>query len=95
MIRRGGLNISSAEVEAVVTQHPAVQEAAVVPKPNPVLEQDMRAVVALKDGKQTTPEEIVSFCAERLADYKVPSEVEFIDELHFIISTRKGGNAAQ
>ena len=81
MIRRGGLNISSAEVEGVLTQHPAVQEAAVVPKPNPVLEQEVRAVVVLKDGEEAEAADIIDFCSTRLADYKVPTEVDFIDSL--------------
>lgn len=81
MIRRGGLNISSAEVEGVITQHPAVQEAAVVPKPNPVLEQEVRAVVVLKEGEEAEAADIIEFCSTRLADYKVPVEVDFIDSL--------------
>jgi acyl-CoA synthetase (AMP-forming)/AMP-acid ligase II len=80
MIRRGGLNISSAEVEGVLLEHPAVIEAAVVPLPNPVLGSDVRAVVVPADPKPS-PEELIAFCAERLADYKVPTQVDFIDAL--------------
>jgi acyl-CoA synthetase (AMP-forming)/AMP-acid ligase II len=81
MIRRGGLNISSAEVEGIITQHPAVQEAAVVPKPNPVLEQEVRAVVVLREGEVADTADIIEFCSARLADFKIPAEVEFIDAL--------------
>jgi acyl-coenzyme A synthetase/AMP-(fatty) acid ligase len=81
MIRRGGLNISSAEVEGVVAQHPAVAEVAVVPKPNPVLEQEVKAVVVLRDGLDVSAEEIVEHCSGLLADYKVPVEVQFVKEL--------------
>jgi acyl-CoA synthetase (AMP-forming)/AMP-acid ligase II len=81
MIRRGGLNISSAEVEGVIMQHPAVLEVAVVAKPNPILEQEVKAVVVLRDGQTASAEAIVAFCRERLADYKVPVEVAFIDAL--------------
>lgn len=81
MIRRGGLNISSAEVEGVVIQHPAVREVAVVPKPNPVLEQEVKAVVALHEGQRAAAEDIIAFCRERLADYKVPVDVVFVDAL--------------
>jgi acyl-CoA synthetase (AMP-forming)/AMP-acid ligase II len=80
-IRRGGLNISSAEVEGVLAEHPGVFEVAVVPMPNPVLGEDVRAVVVA--GAQPPPDEaeLIAFCAERLADYKVPRRIDFIDEL--------------
>lgn len=81
MIRRGGLNVSSVEVEAVIMEHPAVREVAVVPRPNPILEQDVKAVLAVHEGYEVTGEEIIAFCRERLADYKVPVEVVFIDSL--------------
>lgn len=80
MIRRGGLNISSAEVEGVLLEHPGVVEAAVVPLPNPVLGSDVRAVVVAADPAPTAAE-LIAFCAERLADYKVPTQVDFIDAL--------------
>jgi acyl-CoA synthetase (AMP-forming)/AMP-acid ligase II len=81
MIRRGGLNISSAEVEGVVAQHPAVAEVAVVPKPNPILEQEVKAVVVTRDVIETSAEEIIEHCRGLLADYKVPVEVQFIEQL--------------
>jgi acyl-CoA synthetase (AMP-forming)/AMP-acid ligase II len=81
MIRRGGLNVSSAEVEGVIMEHPAVREVAVIPRPNPILEQDVKAVVAIHEGSDVNGEEIMAFCRERLADYKVPVEVVFIDAL--------------
>ncbi|HEY2054122.1 MAG TPA: AMP-binding protein [Solirubrobacterales bacterium] len=80
MIRRGGLNISSAEVEGVLLEHPGVVEAAVVPLPNPVLGSDVRAVIVAADPSPT-PAELIAFCAERLADYKVPTQIDFIDAL--------------
>lgn len=81
IIRRGGLNISSAEVEGVLTGHPGVLEAAVVPMPNPVLGADVRAVVVAATDPPPTEEELVAFCRERLADYKVPRKIDFIDSL--------------
>jgi acyl-CoA synthetase (AMP-forming)/AMP-acid ligase II len=80
MIRRGGLNISSAEVEGVLLDHPGVLEVAVVPLPNPVLGSDVRGVVVPADPPPT-PEDLIAFCAERLADYKVPTQIDFIDAL--------------
>lgn len=81
LIRRGGLNISSAEVEGVLLEHPAVFEVAVVPLPNPVLGSDVRAVVVPEPGTDPSPEELTAFCAERLADYKVPTQIDFVDAL--------------
>lgn len=83
MIRRSGLNISSAEVEGVLLSHPGIAEAAVVPRPNPVLGEDVRAVVIASAAPAPAPTEaeVRAFCAERLADYKVPSVVEFVDAL--------------
>src|SRR6185312_2321565 len=80
MIRRGGLNISSAEVEGVLLEHPGVIEVAVVPLPNPVLGSDVRGVVVPADPPPSA-EELIAFCAERLSDYKVPTQIDFIDAL--------------
>ena len=80
MIRRGGLNISSAEVEGILLEHPGVVEVAVVPLPNPVLGADVRAVVVAGEPPPSA-EELIEFCAARLADYKVPIKVDFIDAL--------------
>jgi acyl-CoA synthetase (AMP-forming)/AMP-acid ligase II len=81
IIRRGGLNISSAEVEGVLAEHPGVAEAAAVPMPNDVLGEDVRAVVVAAGDPPPTEEEIVAFCRERLADFKVPRRVDFVDAL--------------
>ncbi|CAB4877910.1 unannotated protein [freshwater metagenome] len=81
IIRRGGLNISSAEIEGVVMQHPGIAEAAAVPMPNPVLGEDVRVVAVAASDPPPTAEEIIAWCSERLADYKVPRQVDFIDAL--------------
>jgi acyl-CoA synthetase (AMP-forming)/AMP-acid ligase II len=82
LIRRGGLNISSAEVEGVLAEHPGVLEAAAIGVPNPVLGQDVGAVVVAADGVPPPgAEDLIAFCAERLADYKVPRTVRFVDAL--------------
>lgn len=62
-------------------EHPAVAEVAVVPRANPILEQEVKAVVVVDPGCEVSAEEIIAFCRERLADYKVPAEVAFIDAL--------------
>jgi len=81
MIRRSGLNISSAEVEGVLTDHPGIAEAAAVPAPNPVLGEDVRAVVVPATDPPPSAEEVIAFCRQRLADYKVPATVEFVASL--------------
>lgn len=81
LIRRGGLNISSAEVEGVLAEHPGVAEVAVVPLPNPVLGQDVRAVVVPAGRPAPSSAELIAFGAERLADYKVPVRVDLGGEL--------------
>jgi len=79
MIVTGGENVYSTEVEAVLYAHPAVKEAAVIPIPDPDWGEAVHACVALRDGKQATAEEITEFCRERLANYKVPRSIEFIE----------------
>jgi acyl-CoA synthetase (AMP-forming)/AMP-acid ligase II len=81
IIRRGGLNISSAEVEGVLEGHPGVAEVAAVPMPNDVLGEEVRAVVVASADPPPTAEELIAFCRERLADYKVPRRIDFIEAL--------------
>jgi long-chain acyl-CoA synthetase len=81
LIIRGGLNIYPRDVEEVLYAHPKVAEAAVVGVSDPVMGEEVRAWVVLRDGHAATEAEIVSFCAERLARFKCPSEVRFIDSL--------------
>jgi crotonobetaine/carnitine-CoA ligase len=80
-IRRRGENVSSWEVEQVVREHPGVAEAAAVPYPSPLGEDDVRVVVTLNGGAALTGEELVAFCVERLPDFMVPRYVEVRDEL--------------
>jgi len=70
VINRGGYKVFSSEVEAVLVQHPAVLESAIVGKPCPVLGERVHAFVALRAA--VAAEELQKFCAERLSDYKVP-----------------------
>jgi acyl-CoA synthetase (AMP-forming)/AMP-acid ligase II len=81
LIRRSGLNISSAEVEGVLVEHPGIAEAAVVALPNPVLGEDVRGVVVAAVDPAPSEEEIIAFCRERLADYKVPARIDFVAAL--------------
>ncbi len=83
MIIAGGYNIYPREVEEVLYEHPAVLEAAVIGVPDPYRGETVKAFIVLKPeyrGK-VTADEIIQFCRERLAAYKVPRIVEFRDEL--------------
>lgn len=79
VIRRGGENIASKQVEDVLLAHPKVRLAAVVPVPDPLFIQEVKAFVVI-DGEVTT-EELWSWCDDRLARYKVPRYLEFTDAL--------------
>ena len=81
MIKSGGENIYSAEVEAVLQSHPSVKEAAVIGIPDPKWGEVVKAYVALYPGQKTTTEEILQFCGEHLAKFKKPKFVEFVDAL--------------
>jgi acyl-CoA synthetase (AMP-forming)/AMP-acid ligase II len=71
VINRGGYKVFTAEVENVLSRHPAVLECAVVAKPCPVLGERVHAFVTWRDPA-VSADELGRFCAERLADYKVP-----------------------
>jgi long-chain acyl-CoA synthetase len=75
MINRGGFKIFSAEVENVLSGLDGVRECAVIGHPDPVLSERVHAFVVADDHAGLTPEQIRGFCAERLADYKVPETV--------------------
>jgi fatty-acyl-CoA synthase/long-chain acyl-CoA synthetase len=81
MIISGGVNIYPAEVEAVLHAHPAVMDVAVIGVPDDRWGESVRAVVQLRTGTTATPEELISFAAERLAGYKKPQSVDFVEEL--------------
>ncbi len=81
MIRSGGENIYAAEIEDVLYRHDAVHTASVIAIPDPKYLEAVCAVIVLKENKQTTEEELISFCQKYLAKYKAPKKVVFIDEI--------------
>ena len=81
MIIRGGHNVYPTDIEAVLLEHPDVQEAAVVGIPHTVLGEDIAAHVVLREGATRDTHAVLAFCSERLADYKRPRELHFTDEL--------------
>ncbi|HEX6806288.1 MAG TPA: long-chain-fatty-acid--CoA ligase [Terriglobales bacterium] len=81
IIVSGGENISSLEVEKVLSAHPAVYEAAVIPVPDDKWGEAPKALVVLKPSAQANEAEIIAFCRERLAHYKCPHSIEFVESL--------------
>jgi len=81
MIIASGFNVYPREVEEVLYAHPAVQEAAVIGRPDPYRGETVKAFVVLKAGATATQEEIIAYCRERLAAFKVPKAVEFVSDL--------------
>ena len=81
VINSDGENVSSVEVEGVLIRHPAVQEVAVVGLPDERWGEAPRAFVILRPGASATEEELRQFTRERLAHFKTPQRVIFVDEL--------------
>ncbi|HEX6481224.1 MAG TPA: AMP-binding protein [Ktedonobacteraceae bacterium] len=81
MIISGGVNIYPAEIEAVLTAHPAVADVAVIGVPDEHWGESVKAVVELRPGARASSEELIAFCGERLAAYKKPRSVDFVAEL--------------
>ncbi|MFD8206670.1 long-chain fatty acid--CoA ligase [Streptomyces sp. NPDC059695] len=81
MVIRGGYNVYPREVEEVLHEHPAVALAAVVGVPHPELGEEVAAAVVLRPGAETTPDELRAYVRERVAAYKYPRRVWFVDRL--------------
>ena len=81
LIIRGGYNVYPREVEEVLYTHPAVAEAAVIGIKDDKMGEEIKAFVALKAGHTATAEEIIAFVRDRLAAYKYPRSLEFVDSL--------------
>jgi fatty-acyl-CoA synthase len=81
MIISGGENIASPEVERVLYEIPGILEAAVVGIPHPKWQQVPKAYVVIKPGEYVDKEQIIAYCGTKLAKFKIPKEVEFIDAL--------------
>ncbi|MBM3672136.1 MAG: AMP-binding protein [Actinobacteria bacterium] len=84
MVIRGGVNIYPREIEEVLYTHPAVVDCAVFGVPDDRLGEQLHAVVEVRaslSGVPTTPHELRAHCVEHLADFKVPKDIELVDEL--------------
>jgi len=81
MIITGGLNVYPKEAEEVLYRHPAVFEAVVIGVPHPIWGESIKAVVALKKGSYVSEAELIEFCKGKIADYKIPKSVDFVESL--------------
>jgi long-chain acyl-CoA synthetase len=81
IIKSAAENIYPAEVEACIRSHPAVADAAVIGVPDPTWTQSVKAIVVLRDGASATADDIIEHCRRRIASYKKPRSVEFVDAL--------------
>ena len=81
MIIRAGENIYPREIDEVLYQHPKVKDAATVGVPHELYGEEVKSFVVLREGEETTEEEIIEFCRERLADFKCPASIELIDDI--------------
>ena len=81
MIKRAGENVAAGEVESVLRDHPDVRDACVVGVPDAMRDEAIVAFVVLHPGAEATVDGIVAWCAERLASFRVPGSVEFVEDL--------------
>lgn len=81
LILVGGFNVFPREVEEVLYEHPAVQEAVVVGVRDKFLGEIVKTFIILREGQNATEQDIIDFCTNKLAPYKVPKQVEFRKEL--------------
>jgi long-chain acyl-CoA synthetase len=79
MIVSGGENVYPIEVEEVLAQHPDVADVTVIGVPDPRWGETVKALIVTRDGSQPTAEELVAFARERLAGYKLPRSIDFVD----------------
>ena len=81
LILSGGFNIYPSEVEKILNRHPKVSESAVVGYPDDYYGQVVKAFVVLKDGEVCDSDSIREFCKDKIADFKIPALVEFVNRL--------------
>ncbi len=107
LIITGGYNVYPREIDEVLHEHPAVREAVTVGVPHATRGEIIKAYIVLKEGHSATKADILAFCRQKLASYKVPKQIEFRDELPKTLvgkvlrralreeETRRGPNTAE
>lgn len=83
IVRRGGENISSYEVEGVIKSLDAVEEVAIIPSPDEFYTEVVKALVRTKPDREIGPEDIIEHCRGQLASFKIPRYVEFVEEFPY------------
>lgn len=78
LIIRGGFNVFPRDVEDVLLEHPAVEVAGVVGKPDPTYGEEVVAFISLRPGARATPEELIEHCKQKVAGHKYPREVRMV-----------------
>jgi len=86
LIIRGGENVYPREIEEYLFGHPKVEDVQVVGLPDPRYGEEICAWVKLRTGEQATPEEIISFCNGRIAHYKIPRHIRFVDDFPMTVT---------
>ena len=81
MIVSGGENIYSTEVEAALFAHPDVLDAAVIGIPDEKYGEVVKACIVKKEGSKINEDDLINFCKDRIASYKKPQSIDFIDEV--------------
>ena len=81
LIKSAAENVYPTEVETCLKQHPAVADCAIIGVPDPKWTQNVKAIVVLKPGQSATAEELIEHCRARIASYKKPKSVEFVNAL--------------
>ena len=81
MIKTGGLNVYSQDIEEALSLHPDIAEGVVIGVPHPKWGESIRAIIVTKKGVQLTEEEVIDHCRGHLASHKKPTSVIFVEEL--------------
>ncbi|MBA4393247.1 MAG: long-chain fatty acid--CoA ligase [Desulfobacca sp.] len=81
MIIASGFNVYPRDIDEVLFEHPKIKEACAVGIPDPYRGETIKAFVVPREGETLTAEEVIAFCREKLAAYKVPKQVEFMEDL--------------
>jgi crotonobetaine/carnitine-CoA ligase len=87
-MRKGGENVSAFEVEKVIMDHPAVEEAAVYAVPSEMAEDEIMASIKLVEGMKLDPRELISFLKDRLAKFAIPRYIRIVTEFPMTNSFR-------
>ena len=81
MVIAGGFNIYPREIDEVLFEHPKIKEACAVGLPDPYRGETVKAFIVPREGESLTEKEVVAYCKEKLAAYKVPKQIEFVKDL--------------